>query len=140
MSKTLVYLVVYSQPENIMRIHLKSCLEQSKLTLFPTLKKRRLSTEDLVTETVELCPLCMLPDDGEMMVYCEESPSGSITLVWLNLMQQTPEIIGFAVNAPPHLAIKFVTFLLLIKCCARMHLVVPVLSIACIVLIQSNIC
>lgn len=63
-------LVVYSQPE--MRIHLKSCLEQNKLTLFPTLKKRRLSTEDLVTETVELCPVCMLPDDGEMMVYCEE--------------------------------------------------------------------
>ena len=55
--------VVYSQQE--MRIHLKMCLEQKMLSQFPTLKTRRL------TVTVELCPVCALPDDGELMVYCE---------------------------------------------------------------------
>lgn len=61
--------VVYSQRE--MRIHLKMCLEQKILSQFPTLKTRRLITEDVLTVTVELCPVCMLPDDGELMVYCE---------------------------------------------------------------------
>ena len=61
--------VVYSQQE--MRIHLKMCLEQKILSQFPTLKTRRLITEDVLTVTVELCPVCMLPDDGELMVYCE---------------------------------------------------------------------
>ena len=54
-----------------MRIHLKMCLEQKILSQFPTLKTRRLITEDVLTVTVELCPVCMLPDDGELMVYCE---------------------------------------------------------------------
>ena len=61
--------VVYSQQET--RIHLKMCLEQNMLSQFPTLKTRQLITEDVLTVTVELYPVCMLPDDGELMVYCE---------------------------------------------------------------------
>ena len=61
--------VVYSQQE--MRIHLKMCLEQKMLSQFPTLKTRWLINEDVLTVTVELCPVCKLPDDGELMVYCK---------------------------------------------------------------------
>ena len=61
--------VVYSQQE--MRIHLKICLEQKMLSQFPTLKTCRLINEDVLTVTVELCPVCKFPDDGELMVYCE---------------------------------------------------------------------
>ena len=60
---------VYSQQD--MRYHLKSCLEVGKLTPFPTSKRRRLITEDEAIVIVEICPVCMLSDDGDMMVFCE---------------------------------------------------------------------
>ena len=62
-------LVVYSQHE--MRIYLRMCLEQKKLTQFPALKTRQLIKEDVLTVQIELCPVCMFPDDGELMVYCK---------------------------------------------------------------------
>ena len=60
---------VYNQQD--MRYHLKSCLEEGKLTPFPISKRRRLITEDEATVMIEICPVCILSDDGDMMVFCE---------------------------------------------------------------------
>ena len=61
---------VYCQVE--MRDHLKSCIENSHFTTFPVVKKRRLSTDDCCTHVIEICPVCLLSDNGTVMVLCEK--------------------------------------------------------------------
>ena len=64
-------LSIYARDE--MRPHLVSCLEKGSLTEFPTLRSRRLSNTKLVTSTIiiEICPICLKSDHGDLMVACE---------------------------------------------------------------------
>jgi len=61
--------VVLQQIE--MRHHLKMCLEREYFTTFPVISKNhRLTTEDKLVLVIELCPICHLSDDGNLMVSC----------------------------------------------------------------------
>ena len=46
-------------------------IEEGKLTPFPISKRRRLITEDEAIVIIEICPVCTLSDDGDLMVFCE---------------------------------------------------------------------
>ena len=63
-------LFVYNQIE--MRLHLMTCLEKGHLTEFPVLRKRRLSNNCRSSVTLFVCPVCLKPDDGELMIFCEQ--------------------------------------------------------------------
>ena len=62
-------LCVYSQAE--MRVHLMACLEKGQLTEFQVLRKRRLTNNFRSSVTLFVCPVCLKPDDGELMIFCE---------------------------------------------------------------------
>ena len=68
--KTDPCLYVYRQNE--MRKHLISCLENGILTEFPVLRKRRLTSSTRTEVKLFICPVCLKPDDGKVMVFCEQ--------------------------------------------------------------------
>ena len=62
--------VVLQQIE--MRHHLKMCLERGYFTTFPLVNKnRRLTSQDSLVHIIEICPVCHLSDDGNLMVSCD---------------------------------------------------------------------
>ena len=63
---------VFVYRQNEMRSHLVSCLENGILTEFPVVRKRRLSSSCRTQVKLFLCPVCLKPDDGETMVFCEK--------------------------------------------------------------------
>ena len=63
-------LSVYRQVE--MRDHLVSCMENISFSTFPVAKKRRLSCDDFSVHVIEICPICLLSDNGTLMVLCEQ--------------------------------------------------------------------
>ena len=63
-------LCVYRQVE--MRDHLVSCMEDSRFSTFPVARKRRLRCDNFSVHTIEICPICLLSDDGTIMVLCEQ--------------------------------------------------------------------
>ena len=52
--------------------HLVSCLENRILTEFPVVRKRRLASSCRTQVKLFLCQVCLKPDDGETMVFCEK--------------------------------------------------------------------
>jgi len=63
-------LSVYRQVE--MRDHLISCMENLSFSTFPLSKKRRLSSDECSVHVIEICPICLLSDNGTLMVLCEQ--------------------------------------------------------------------
>ena len=48
-----------------------SCLEKQHFTQFPVLRNRRLSNRIRSHYSISVCPVCLKPDDGNMMVLCD---------------------------------------------------------------------
>ena len=48
----------YVLSQNEMRVHLLSCFQDRKMSLFPTVRRRRLSSDTIATVAIELCPIC----------------------------------------------------------------------------------
>lgn len=67
-NKTDPCLCIFRQDE--MRSHLISCFESSRVTPFPTAKSRRFKDSVRSVTTVEICPKCLKPDNGSLMICC----------------------------------------------------------------------
>ena len=55
-----------------MRDHLVSCMENLSFSTFPVAKKYQLSCDDCSVYVIEICPICLLSDNGSLMVLCEQ--------------------------------------------------------------------
>jgi len=53
------------------RNELVSCLEKEQFSSFPVLQSRQLTNKTIGTHHLSVFPVCLKPDNGNLMVLCE---------------------------------------------------------------------
>ena len=51
--------------------YLLSCLQDKKMSPFPAMKKCQLACDIISSVIIEICPICLLPNGRNIMVFCE---------------------------------------------------------------------